>query len=93
MKRYPRLVQADKRGQIVIPKDVRKELNIDENTGFYIYVIPGEGMLLKQMEPPNLKGHNITEELKRNSKELGIDKKSVDGTADRYSKKGGLEEL
>ena len=41
MKKYPKVVQCDKRGQIVIPKDIRNELKIDEGTGFWMYSLAG----------------------------------------------------
>lgn len=44
----PKIVQVDKRGQIVIPKDVREELNIDVSTKFWIYSITDQGILLKK---------------------------------------------
>lgn len=91
MKKYPKLVQADSRGQIVIPKDVRAALNIDENTGFYLYVIPGEGVFLKQVEPQSLE--ESTKELTKNAETIGIDKKNIQKATKHYNKKGGLQEL
>lgn len=44
----PKIVQVDKRGQIVIPKEVRDELNIDISTKFWVYSITDEGILLKK---------------------------------------------
>jgi len=44
----PKIVQVDKRGQIVIPKDVRNELQIGNKTNFWIYSITDEGILLKK---------------------------------------------
>ena len=49
MSKYPILVQADKRGQIVIPKNIRLELGITKKTGFIIYSITKEGILLKKV--------------------------------------------
>ena len=49
MSKYPILVQADKRGQIVIPKNIRLELGIDKNTGFTIYSVTKAGILLKKV--------------------------------------------
>jgi AbrB family looped-hinge helix DNA binding protein len=91
MKKYPKLVQADSRGQIVIPKDVRTALGIDENTGFYLYAIPGEGVFLKQVEPEPLE--ESTKELVENADKLGIDKHNLQKAAQHYNTKGGLEEL
>jgi len=47
MKKYPKIVQVDKRGQIVIPKDVRKELNLSDSSLLWVYSIGREGLLLK----------------------------------------------
>jgi AbrB family looped-hinge helix DNA binding protein len=44
----PRIVQIDKRGQIVIPKEVREELGINPKTDFWVYSIGDEGILLKK---------------------------------------------
>lgn len=94
MKKYPKLVQADKRGQIVIPKDVRQELGIDENTGFYVYTIPGEGILLKQVEPEPLEKSKATKTLKDNAEALGINKNNLQQAEKDYKHtKGGLEEI
>ena len=49
MSKYPILVQADKRGQIVIPKNIRLELGLDKKTGFTVYSITKEGILLKKI--------------------------------------------
>ena len=54
MKKYPKIVQVDKRGQIVIPKDIRDELRIDEGTGFWCYTITDEGILLKKIDAVEL---------------------------------------
>lgn len=94
MKKYPKLVQTDKRGQIVIPKDIRQELGIDHTTGFYVYSIPGEGILLKQIEPEPLEDSSTTETLKKNAEKLRIDKKNVTKAEQEYAhEKGGLESI
>ena len=49
MNRYPILVQADKRGQIVIPKNIRLELGLDKKIGFIVYSVTKEGILLKKI--------------------------------------------
>ena len=49
MSKYPILVQADKRGQIVIPKNIRLELGINKKVGFTVYSITKEGILLKKV--------------------------------------------
>lgn len=94
MKKYPKLVQADKRGQIVIPKDVRQELGIDETTGFYVYTIPGEGVLLKQIEPEDLQTSNASEELKKHAEKIGLDKRNLQEAEKNYKHtKGGLQDV
>jgi AbrB family looped-hinge helix DNA binding protein len=91
MKKYPKLVQADSRGQIVIPKDVRNALDIDENTGFYMYVIPGEGVFLQQVEPEPLE--TTTQKLQENAKKIGLNKDNLQKATQHYNTKGGLQEL
>lgn len=92
MKRYEKLIQADKRGQIVIPKDVRQELGIDETTGFFVYVVPGEGILLKQVDPEPIAG--AVDKLKEYADKLNVDPKTFEKVVQEYTKsKGGFEEL
>ncbi len=45
----PKIVQCDKRGQIVIPKPIRDELKIGEGAAFWVYNIRG-GIFLKKIE-------------------------------------------
>ncbi len=91
MKKYPKLLQADKRGQIVIPKDVRQELGIDETTGFYAYIIPGEGILLKQVDPQPI--NTAIDELARYAERLGVSPEALKQTIKDYEKTGGLTKL
>ena len=49
-----KVVQADKRGQIVIPKSIREKLNIKEGAAFWIYTKDDE-IRLKKVETPKLK--------------------------------------
>lgn len=44
----PKIVQVDKRGQIVIPKEVREELGINSSSNFWVYSVTDEGILLKK---------------------------------------------
>lgn len=89
MKKFPKLVQVDKRGQIVIPKDMRKELGIEEGTGFWMFSIEDEGILLKKVETPDFKD-NITKEIEDKSDKIGIDKNKIKVTNEKYRQgKGG----
>ena len=45
---FPKIVQLDKRGQIVIPKEVRAELGITSKTNLFVYSVTDEGILLKK---------------------------------------------
>ena len=44
----PKIIQVDKRGQIVIPKDVREQLKLNSKTNFWVYSVTDEGILLKK---------------------------------------------
>jgi AbrB family looped-hinge helix DNA binding protein len=52
--KYPKVVQCDKRGQIVIPKSIRSELGIEEGAAFWMYQTE-EGIFLKRIEMPSEK--------------------------------------
>ena len=94
VKKYPKLVQCDKRGQIVIPKDIRRELKIDEGTGFWMYTITDEGILLKKVEAPSLGKHaEMVKKLEEKADKLKIRKKSIKKSVKKYKKteEGGLE--
>jgi len=94
VKKYPKMVQADSRGQIVIPKDIRAELRIDEGTGFFMYTIGDGAILLKKIPAAELSEHReIVEELKDKANALGLTKEEVDESAKIYRRKGRLEEL
>ena len=72
MKKYPKIVQCDGRGQIVIPKDMRSDLKIDEGTGFWLYSVTDEGILLKIVQPKELSDHqHILDELESKSSKIG----------------------
>jgi len=87
MKRYPKIVQCDARGQIVIPKDVRADLGIDENTGFFMYVITDEGILLKKVEAPELsENKEIIDEIYEKSDKIKLDKKNLKKSEESYKK-------
>ncbi|MBW3012416.1 AbrB/MazE/SpoVT family DNA-binding domain-containing protein [Candidatus Woesearchaeota archaeon] len=93
MKKYPRLVQCDSRGQIVIPKDVRRELDIEEGTGFFMYTIDDEGILLKKITRKELEDEKIVQTLEQKAGKVGIDRKKIKKMVANYkrTKKGNLE--
>lgn len=51
MVEYPKIAQCDKRGQIVIPKNIREELGIEDGAAFWVYKTD-DGILLKRIEAP-----------------------------------------
>jgi AbrB family looped-hinge helix DNA binding protein len=94
VKKYPKLVQCDKRGQIVIPKDIRRELKIDEGTGFWMYTITEEGILLKKVESPSLGKHaEIVKKLEEKSEKMRVKRKNIRKSVQKYrkTKEGGLD--
>ena len=95
MKKFPKILQADSRGQIVIPKDVRRELGIDEGTGFFAYLIANEGIFLKKIESKTLSDHEEIKELKDKATAVGMKKAHIEQAEKTYKKqnKGGFEEL
>ena len=54
MKKHAKIVQSDVRGQIVIPKSVRAELDIKEGDAFWVYTVD-KGIFLKKVEAPSSK--------------------------------------
>ena len=94
MKKYPKIVQCDSRGQIVIPRDLRNELNIDEGSGFFMYSITDEGILLKKIKDTGLNSDDeIEKELKEKSEKVDVKKSNIDKSVDKYkkTKEGRLE--
>lgn len=96
MKKYPKLVQIDSRGQIVIPKDIRRDLGIDQGTGFWVYSITNEGILLKKAEAPQLdanENQHILSEIEEKHEKIGMKKKNLDHAKKYYkkTKDGNLE--
>ena len=88
MRKYAKIIQSDKRGQIVIPKDVRSELNIDDSTGFYLYVIENEGILLKTIPNKDLAEHShIVREIEVNADKIDVKKQNIDKSVENYKKK------
>jgi AbrB family looped-hinge helix DNA binding protein len=87
MKKFPRIVQCDKRGQIVIPSDIRQELKIDESTGFWVYSINEEGILLKKIQSSELANDDeIVKELNNKAKKINISQKNIEKSVMQYKK-------
>ena len=94
MKKYPKLVQCDSRGQIVIPKDIRRDLRIDEGTGFWMYSVTDEGILLKKVDIKPLEDNTkILDEIKAKSSKLKIKRENIEKSVKKYkkTKDGNLE--
>ena len=93
MKKYPKTIQCDDRGQLVIPKDIRAELDIKEGTGFWVHSIVNEGILLKKVLAPSLDEEEIITEIENKSDKLGIKKEHLRKTLKSYQQKkeGNLE--
>jgi AbrB family looped-hinge helix DNA binding protein len=94
MKKYPKIVQIDGRGQIVIPKDIRRELDVDEGTGFLVYSIEDEGILLKKVEVEPLEKHErILSKLEEKAPKLKVKKENIAKAVKKYkkTKKGKLD--
>ena len=94
MKKYPKIVQCDSRGQIVIPKDIRRDLHVDEGTGFWMYSITNEGILLKKIDVlPLDENKEILDEIQIKSSKLNIKKSNISSSAKKYkkTKDGNLE--
>lgn len=94
MKKFPKLVQCDKRGQIVIPKEVRQELGIEEGSGFYMYVITEEGILLKKVEEPVLNENDpLMRKITEKADKIDVNQNNIKQTMVDYKKtsEGGLD--
>jgi AbrB family looped-hinge helix DNA binding protein len=88
MKKFAKIIQSDMRGQIVIPKDVRRELNIDDGTGFYLYVIENEGILLKTIPIKELGDQShIVREVEINADKIDVKKTNISKSIDNYKRK------
>lgn len=94
MKKFPKLVQCDARGQIVIPKEIRSELKIEEGTGFFMYIITEEGILLKKIEHKELNSEDkILKEINEKTTEINVKRENLNKTIENYKPKKtrGLE--
>ncbi len=87
MKKYPKVVQCDGRGQIVIPKEVRQRLGVNEGSGFYMYTVHEEGILLKKIPEGYLHENDpVLKEIKEKANKLEIDSSNIKVTEDNYKK-------
>lgn len=98
MKKYAKLIQIDARGQIIIPKEVRLTLGIDEGCGFYLYTIENEGIVLKKINTPELESptnENLVSQLKSKAKKINMNQKNIDKSIKNYKRKqkGNFEEI
>ncbi|MFH1510919.1 MAG: AbrB/MazE/SpoVT family DNA-binding domain-containing protein [Candidatus Woesearchaeota archaeon] len=96
MKRFPKLIQCDSRGQIVIPKDIRSELKISDGTGFWVYSIEDEGLFLKKVEPMPLDKHTKEmSEIEDKAEKIGVKKANLLKSVEKYrkTKEGRLDLL
>ncbi|RME78616.1 AbrB/MazE/SpoVT family DNA-binding domain-containing protein [Candidatus Woesearchaeota archaeon] len=95
MRKYPKVVQADNRGQIVIPKDVRQELGIEAGAAFWVYTITDEGILLKKIEDSKLSSDDtLVKEIKAKASKIDLNEENLNKSVKRYSQKQSkLEEL
>lgn len=94
MKRYPKQVRCDERGQLVIPRDIRLDLNIEEGTGFWVFSIEKEGILLKKVNIATLDDtENIVEELKEKAEKINMKKDNLKRAVKTYTRttEGKLE--
>lgn len=87
--------QATKRGQIVIPKDIRQELKIDEGSAFWVYSIGDEGILLKKAKEEPVEDSKELSEISEKSDKIKISKQKIADMKECYkkSKRGRLEEI
>jgi len=89
MKKFAKIVQTDSRGQLVIPKEVRQELNIEEGTGFYMYIIESEGILLKTIPLKELHDQShIVKEIEVNADKINVKKENIAQSLQNYKKQG-----
>lgn len=88
MKRFAKIVQSDGRGQIVIPKDVRQELGIEDGTAFWLYAIDDEGILLKIIPYQELSNHqDLLQNVKAKANKIRLQQKNLDKAAKKYHRR------
>ncbi len=95
MKKFPKLIQTDARGQLVIPKEIRRALGITDGTGFWAYAIEKEGIFLKKIDAPALAEHVELDEIKQHASKIMVDTKHLDVAVKRYPKRStsGMEDV
>ncbi|MGV8150300.1 MAG: AbrB/MazE/SpoVT family DNA-binding domain-containing protein [Candidatus Woesearchaeota archaeon] len=89
MKKFAKIIQTDLRGQVVIPKEVRQELNIEGGTGFYLYTIENEGILLKIIPQKELhEQSHIIKEIEINADKISVKKENIEKSVQNYKRTG-----
>jgi len=94
MKKYSKTIKCDERGQLVIPKDIRADLSIGEGTGFLMYSLTNEGILLKKIDAQPLDiHHDILNEIEQKAEKLNLKKDNLKRSLKKYEilKEGNLE--
>ena len=94
MKKYPKPIQSDERGQLVIPRDIRNDLSLEEGSGLFLYTITNEGILLKKIEAQPLGSHlDILNEVEQKATKIGIKRENLKKAIKNYEKvkEGKLE--
>ena len=87
MKKYPRPVKCDERGQLVIPRDIRSDLNIEEGTGFWVFSIEKEGILLKKLDVEDLDDNEeILSELEDKAEKINLKRDNLSKAVKTYKK-------
>lgn len=56
MSKAVKILQVDSRGQVVIPKELRDKLKISNGTGFYVYELSKDSIILKKIPDIKLSG-------------------------------------
>ena len=96
MKKFAKIVQTDARGQIVVPKEVRQELGIEEGTGFFLYLIEDEGILLKIIPLKELSEHtHLVKEIELNAEKIEVKQTNLDKSLEKHKRtsKGKLQNI
>lgn len=73
---------------------MRQDLGVEEGTGFWMYSITDEGILLKKVDAPELSSHEkLLSEVREKSAKIKVSRKNVDESEKKYkkTKKGRLE--